>query len=178
VIEVVVIPADPVSPVRVDSLLADDLAGFQRLVGGGVAPVYVDDGLYLFTTTQARPVNPRACLLTVVLDPDFSATALRGDVVVVGGHLAGSVTSAPQWLRDLCDRPGRFQVVELTAANITEPQGLVVRDVFVGLALLAGMNRRAPNRKFLLHRLDDEQNPGTDTSPDQTTPGAGPTAPE
>lgn len=94
-IEVVVIPADPESPARVESRPADDVAGFQRLVGGVFAPVYVDDSLYLLTATGGRPVNPRACLLAAVVDPDLTHTVLRGDVVAVGGHEDGSGNSAP-----------------------------------------------------------------------------------
>jgi len=39
----------------------------------------------------------------------------------------------------------------------------VVGDVFLGLMLLAALGRSAPNRKFLLHRRDDENNPATAT---------------
>jgi hypothetical protein len=158
VIEVVVIPADPADPIRVDSMHPDDLAGFRRRVGADIKLVYVDENLYLFTAVGERPVNPRACVLAAVVDPDLTRTVLRGNVVVLGPSDAESVTSAPKWLRDLCARPGPFQIVWL-GHNTTETLPLTVPDPFLGLALIVGMTRRAPDRKFLLTRLDDDPTP-------------------
>ncbi|OHV40375.1 MULTISPECIES: DUF3846 domain-containing protein [Pseudofrankia] len=164
-IEVVVIPADPATPARVESLDADSPVGFQRLVGGNFELVYVDDEVFLFVNDEGLinglPMNPRVLLLAASLDPDFTEAVLCGDAVVVGpASRTGSTTSAPVWLRDLCAGPARFQIeqqVKRTGAWI--PMSLVIGEPFFGLALVARMARRAPNRTVRLTRLGQESPP-------------------
>jgi hypothetical protein len=159
VIDVVRIPADPAAPVGIESLDDGDPAAFQRLVSGYVDVVYVDDDLSFLLRRGAElrgfPVNSRACLLAMSRDPEFTDVALCGDALAVGPFDGRSHTAAPEWLRRLCRTPARFQILDITAGrDKAEVLPLNFPDLFLGLAAIAGLSRRFPDRSFRLSPID------------------------
>ncbi|MBL7489049.1 hypothetical protein I6A60_40730 [Frankia sp. AgB1.9] len=162
-IDVVVIPAAPTSPARVERLPAWDLAGFQRLVGGYTDAIPVGDELCLLARRGAAlrgfPVNQRAGLLALYADPAFDGVDLRGDIVAAGPPDGDDLTPAPAWLRDLYDPAARFHVVDLTPGpeDDTEPLPFPFTDPFLGLAALAGMTRAFPESQFRLTRITNPE---------------------
>jgi hypothetical protein len=116
-ITVIVIPANRRLPPRLERRAADDLPGFQALVGGYLEALRLTDPaatLYLNEEGKDRqlPLNPRATAVAWVHNPAFrGADVIAGDVVLAGPpDAAGELTAAPDRLVTVLLRSPRVRV--------------------------------------------------------------------
>lgn len=116
-IKCLVIPADNQLPIRTEEFERDDLAAMQRLVGGYLEVINLDnppcslfmneDGRFL-----RRPANERATLILQVGKPAFiGAEPLVGDCLIVGAPDGrGNDTTVPDELVTLLLEAEQFNV--------------------------------------------------------------------
>lgn len=116
-IKVIVIPANSDQALRVEEMESSDLEHMQRLVGGSIEVLNLDNpgcSLYFNEDGNRRglPENLRATALLYVGSPAFLGyTKLVGDAFIAGiPDAKGDDTSAPEELLTLLFHDGKFRV--------------------------------------------------------------------
>lgn len=117
IIKCLVIPADPEQPLRIEEMEASDLDHMQRLVGGSIEVVNLDNppcSLYFNEEGSRHSLNEnlRATAILYVGRPAFIGhTTLLGDAFITGmPDRQGDDTDAPEEMYQLLFHDGCFRI--------------------------------------------------------------------